>query len=169
MRRIQKWKAFFGPSYSSKVTNYSQMSYLDTSIWPNCVFSRYFKFCRNRIRHLVRMIITFKLHYRVIPRCTYIIPYCRQMSYFDTTIFSFGRVAIANREIMKDFTRYSMYGHDLCKKLGIYITQIILNNKWVMYLCNVNLKKEEHHQNTCCVPVGITNSKASYGKITITL
>ena len=66
--------------------------------------------------------------------------YCRQMSYFDTTIFSFGSsLLIAGREIMKYFTRYSMYGHDLCKKLGIYITQIILNNKWVMYLCNVNL------------------------------
>ena len=78
--RIHLWNQVFDPSYGSKVTNYSQMSYLDTSIWPNCVFSRYFKLCRNRIRHLVRMIITFKLHYRVIPRCTYIIPYCRQMS-----------------------------------------------------------------------------------------
>ena len=61
--RIHLWNQVFDPSYGSKVTNYSQMSYLDTSIWPNCVFSRYFKLCRNRIRHLVRMIITFKLHY----------------------------------------------------------------------------------------------------------
>ena len=78
--RIHLWNQFFDPSYGSKVTNYSQMSYLDTSIWPNCVFSRYFKLCRNRIRHLVRMIIIFKLHYRFIPRFTYNIPYCRYIA-----------------------------------------------------------------------------------------